>query len=310
MKVNGEKVMSRIFGQEAIRRYMLWAGADPVLADKALAGEDNTAEEVLPMNGDVRHSIKSFSEALDRISEILPDGGADFATGHGMMLTNHDDDYAGDLAQSGGAEPIFVGLTGERAVGKSFLTAELEKIGFVRVHPFNPGKALLRGYYVSRGATEEEAFSMTDGELKDKPAPRNVLPKKPGTDENYHSRYMMEQLGWFMANRIGLDSTIGCELRHWAGSGKDRILIDSVAYEADFIREMPNSVILGISVPEDKRKNAHIVADRTNEGVRQIEVDAVIVNEMNGADSLMKSFHEALRTAGLSLDKEEVTYEL
>lgn len=299
------------FAAEPIRRYFLWAGADPVEAEALATGVETGSRPWMPVNAATgeRHTAETFIKAMDDFRNALPDNGSAFDWSTAGLDPYKTTDTITDIAlPAAGAEKVdsvFIGLTGGRAVGKSYLTSCLEEIGFHRVHPFNPGKALLRGYYVSRGATEDEAFSMTDGALKDQPAPRDVLPVDPDTGKNYTSRFLMERLGSFMAKRIGLDCTIGAELRHWSSVGKERILIDSVVYEADHIRQMPNSAILGIEVPADKKKDSGILADITDSHVSQIKVDAYVLNEMNGAESLMSNFHAAVRGLGIQLDEPE-----
>lgn len=303
--------MRPIFAAEPIRRYFLWAGATPDEAlDFAISPYPETADW-MPTNkatGKPYTNIEFITD-MGKFAEMLPNNGYDFhwqSRGTDPYLTT---DVNTDAVTLGGdstsVDPVFIGLTGERGVGKSFLTTELEKIGFMRVHPFNPGKALLRGYYVTRGATEDEALAMTDGVLKDVPAPRDVLPVNPETGENYTSRFVMEKLGWFMANVIGLSSTIGTEMRHWAAAGKEKILIDSVVYETDEIREMPNSAILGIKVPAEKRKNTGIIAETTDAAVAKIVPNGWVVNDMNGAGPLMDNFYATCTSCGITIPQDD-----
>lgn len=70
-----------------------------------------------------------------------------------------------------------IALFGRRQVGKSHIADHLvAQHGFVRLHPFNPGKAGLRAVYRAVGATEDQARRMTDTDLKD--VPSGVLPKR------------------------------------------------------------------------------------------------------------------------------------
>lgn len=70
-----------------------------------------------------------------------------------------------------------IALFGRRQVGKSHIADHLvEHHDFIRLHPFNPGKAGLRAVYTAVGATEEQAARMTDTDLKD--VPMGYLPKK------------------------------------------------------------------------------------------------------------------------------------
>lgn len=304
--------MTPFFAAEPLRRYFLWAGATPDEAREMATGQDRETKPWMPENPKTgaAYTPAELSAAFAGFRAVLPDQGRAFdrPDADPYALTNTLTDMVSSASAAGaGADTVFVGLTGKRAVGKSFLTAELEKIGFLRVHPFNPGKALLRGFYASRGATEEEAFAMTDGALKDQPAPRDVLPVDPETGKNYTSRFLMELLGKYMATEMGLSTTIGTEMRHWAAMGEERILIDSVVYEADEIRKMPNSAILGIEVPEHLRQNTDIKAETTDAFVSRIVPDGIIINEMNGAEPLMRNFLEAAARCGIVLESRDET---
>lgn len=305
--------MKAFFAAEPIRRYLLWAGATPDQAFFACTDPETSTFDFMPINKATGkpYTVDAFVEDMAAFADMLPEGGKGFhfedKNIDPYFTTDTVDDQVGIASKVSDGEPLFVGLTGERGVGKSYLTAELENIGFKRVHPFNPGKALLRGYYVSRGATEEEAFSMTDGDLKDKPAPRDVLPVDPKTGKNYTSRSVMEPLGWFMANTIGLSSTIGVEMAHWASAGEDKILIDSVVYEADEIRKNPNAIIMDIQVPAHLKKDTGIISEHTSARVSTIKTDATIINEMNGIAPLMDSFYAGLESNGIHIRPEPET---
>lgn len=70
-----------------------------------------------------------------------------------------------------------IALFGRRQVGKSHIADHLvNHHDFVRLHPFNPGKAGLRAVYEAAGATPEQARRMTDTDLKDVPV--GFLPKR------------------------------------------------------------------------------------------------------------------------------------
>lgn len=69
-----------------------------------------------------------------------------------------------------------IALFGRRQVGKSHIANHLvDTHGYVRLHPFNPGKAGLREVYKAGGANDLEALRMTDTDLKDLPS--RFLPK-------------------------------------------------------------------------------------------------------------------------------------
>lgn len=302
-----------VFPSEALRRYFLWSGADVFVALHTSVGiEDEPDYDVsgfMPRNEatGAPHDAESFFEIMKGFSAVLAADGfrpADFLAPDPYFFTNE----MGDVVRKGRqaeipGDPVTVGLTGERQAGKSFLSKQLEEIGFLRVHPFNPGKALLRGYYVSRGADERTAWEMTDGSLKDVPAPDGILPVDHRTGKAVTSRYVMEELGKFMAKTVGLDSTLGRELAHWSGSDVKRLLVDSVVYEADFLRAQEGAVILDLQVPADKRpEGPEILAHNSNEHVARIVADARLVNTMEGAERLMDDFHAALASCGVHLE--------
>lgn len=287
------------FSAPAFERYFMWCGIPRDEASTLVLGltgafSDEHPKLPLVKGTGSRHTPSSFirlmqngfgemlaREGIDVSAFDCPDPYAEFPIPDEPRLSE----------RIGEGDPIVLGLTGGRECGKSFLTNLLGSHDFVRVHPFNPGKALLRGYYVSRGASEAEALAMTDGSKheKDAPAPGGVLPVDPKTGKNYTSRLVMERLGWFMANVVGLDSTIGRELAHWNDLGAERILVDSVVYEADHIREFRRSAIIRLDVPEESRgARSGIVADKTDEAVSGIVPDGVLINRMSGPGPLLE----------------------
>ncbi len=128
-------------------------------------------------------------------------------------------------------QPLIIGLAGLRQVGKSRVANHLvASHGFQKVHPFSGGKAACRAYYAHLGASEETAWRMTDGDLKDTPSP--YLPNREP------SRTFMERFGKFMGVEMGPDWTIGTELRIATGRpGGNRLVVESVVYEDHVIRE-------------------------------------------------------------------------
>lgn len=76
-----------------------------------------------------------------------------------------------------------IALFGRRQVGKSHIADHLvNNNSFVRLHPFNPGKAGCRRVYEAMGATPEQARRMTDTDLKD--VPSGYLPKRDLSTRN------------------------------------------------------------------------------------------------------------------------------
>jgi hypothetical protein len=172
---------------------------------------------------------------------------------------------------------IFVGLSGDRQVGKSRVADYLvESFGFVRAHPFFGGKIATRAYFQHLGATEEESHRMTDGDLKDIPSPylpNNALP-----------RYFMEEFGYFMGSGLGPEWTIGVEMdkidQASARAGRDsRVIMESIVYEIDYLRGRTDALI--VKVERDQARNT-IDAPRTSAAGKLIVPDVTLHN--NGDD--------------------------
>ena len=111
-----------------------------------------------------------------------------------------------------GGQPvtIILGLAGLRRAGKSTAADHLVAAhGFVRLHPFDGGKAAARGYYMHIGIDEDTAWRMTDGDLKDTPC--ELLPG------NATSRDFLEPFGKFMGVSMGRDRM---EVRSYSEDGE------------------------------------------------------------------------------------------
>jgi len=134
---------------------------------------------------------------------------------------------------------LIIGLSGRRGVGKSRVANHLvERHGFLRIHPFQGGKAACVGYFVHVGATPDEAARMVNGDLKDLACP--LLP------DNQTPRFFMEKLGQFMGVQMGPEWTIGQEVRlAFEQNPNVRLIAESIVYEVDVIRKM-NGVIVEI----------------------------------------------------------------
>lgn len=143
-------------------------------------------------------------------------------------------------------KPFILGLAGFRQVGKTTLANHLvDEFGFIDIHPFNGGKVATRAYFMHIGASEEEAWRMTDGDLKDAPSPYlpNVTAEqagpKVGVEGDHHKpRFFMEHFGKMMGTTLGPDWTIGKEIELALTYGDhDRLIVSSLVYEDAFIRE-------------------------------------------------------------------------
>lgn len=304
-----------IFPAEAMARYFQWCGGSREEAVAFACGNGAGVYDIekerpdwMPMNeaSGLRYTSAELHKDLAEFTQMLPGGfeawgwaGSDpYAT-----FGSDDDGFSAQAVVADASDTLVLGLTGGRGAGKSYLCAILDDMEFTRVHPFNPGKAMLRGYYVSRGATEEQAMAMTDGDLKDAPAPDGVLPIDTETGKPYTSRFLMEKLGWFMANKLGLDSTIGRELAHWSHVGAKRILVDSVVYEDRLIRTYPNAVIMRLELAEGLG-NSGIRAETSDARVAQIVPDAILVNHKTGRERLEADFIGLMSERGFDLCKE------
>lgn len=310
-----ERRNDNIFPTEAMARYFEWCGASRHEAIAYASGNDALSYDIekdrpewMPMNEacGVRYTSWELHEHLAEFTRELPGGFDAWGWGTSDPYAVFGSDGDGFASQAGPAEAsdtLVLGLTGGRGAGKSYLCEILEEMEFTRVHPFNPGKATLRGYYVSRGATEEQAMAMTDGALKDLPAPDGVLPVDIETGRPHTSRFVMERLGQFMARRLGLDSTIGRELAHWSHLGAERVLVDSVVYEDAYIRTYPNAVIMRLDLAEGLG-NSGIQAETSDRHVAQIVPDVILVNYKDGRENLEADFLTLMAERGFDLGRE------
>lgn len=302
------------FGKEALLRYHLWCGADREDALKAVSGrwtdrdrmpEGEMLEKPAPLMprhevadqnygpGDLEGMLEGFFSKYELGEEWW--GSDDLASTRDILIGKE----ATPSEANAGNDSIILGLTGERGAGKTEVGNYLVRDrGFVRTHPFNPGKALLRGYYVSRGASEEEALRMTDGDLKDVPSP--VLPVNAETGEHHSSRWLMERLGNYIPKYMGIEWTIGSELRHHlSGKQAPRLLIESLVYEEPLIREYPSGRIGKIVVDEVARKPINVAGEITDSYVEKVTADFVVVSRMDGLENLFEDFDRAALAAGV-----------
>lgn len=310
-----ERRNDNIFPTEAMARYFEWCGASRHEAVAYASGNDAGSYDIekdrpdwMPINEacGLRYTSWELHEHLAEFTKVLPGGFEAWGwtgTDPYAVFGPEGDGFASRAGASDASETLVLGLTGGRGAGKSYLCEILEDMDFTRVHPFNPGKAMLRGYYVSRGATEEQAMAMTDGDLKDLPAPDGVLPIDMETGKPHTSRFLMEHLGLFMANRLGLDSTIGRELAHWSHLGAERILVDSVVYEDKYVRTYPNAVIMRLELPA-WLSNSGIHAETSDRHVAQIVPDVILVNYKDGRENLEANFLTLMTERGFDLRTE------
>lgn len=169
---------------------------------------------------------------------------------------------------------MMIAFKGGRGVGKSTLASHLvESHGFARAHPFDGGKAASKAYFMHLGADSETAELMITGPLKDIPSP--VLPVSP-TGENFAPRYFLEKFGAFMGTTMGPSWTIRQEIEKLQAEGADRIIFESIAFEADTLRDM-GGIIIEI-VPLNERGKVGVVGIETDAVVSRIKADFIFQN--------------------------------
>jgi len=139
------------------------------------------------------------------------------------------------LAANDNARPTMIGLTGLRNVGKSTVADLLvNEFGFVKVHAFASGKEAAKEYFIAIGFDAEDAWEMVYGDLKDVPCaalPGEVAP-----------RYFLERFGHFMGHTLGVEWTLGQEVRIARQQGRP-LVVESLVYEADWFRRQGGLVV-------------------------------------------------------------------
>lgn len=188
---------------------------------------------------------------------------------------------------------VIIGLSGRRRGGKSTLADHLVyRHGFVRLHPFEGGKAACGAYLRHIGVPEDEALRMTHGDLKDTPSA--WLP------DNQTPRYLMERLGKFMGVDMGPEWTLGQELARSGRLAPDRdIVVESVVYEADVLRSF-GGVIIRVDRPGQK-----IVGVETDAFTDRCTPDHVFRNDLDDIPETLARFDDMLSRIGLIRNPED-----
>lgn len=138
-------------------------------------------------------------------------------------------------------EPVMIGLTGKRNVGKTTFADVLEEeFGFNRIHAFEAGKHAAETYFrqilrhLPNG--DDLARRMVWGDLKDKPSP--YLP------DNNPPRYYMERSGHFHGVDLGVEWTLAMEVRAARAMHPHApIVVESVVYESPWFRSQGGKVV-------------------------------------------------------------------
>lgn len=186
---------------------------------------------------------------------------------------------------------IMIGLTGGRHVGKSSLASHVvERHGFARMHPFDGGKVASEAWFRHLGADAGTAHDMVHGKLKDRPSP--LLPVGPD-GQHAMPRLFYEKFGAFLGRTLGPDWTLGTEIRRLAVLGHDRIISESIVFEAEAFRAMGGKII------RIDRPGAGVIGIETDPVVRTIAPDFVFENSCSDVTRAREAFEEFLFEAGL-----------
>lgn len=162
---------------------------------------------------------------------------------------------------------LIIGLTGARDVGKTTVADMLVGFGFIKRHTFNSGKAMCKTYYMYRGAPEDVAERMINGDLKDIPSPY-----LPG---NATSRLFMEKVGKFMPSVMGVEWTMGSELL-LTEQEKSHCVFESVVYEADYFTQR-GGIIIRVVRPDHKK----VEGVETDAAQAQVKEHYRLINDGN-----------------------------
>ena len=174
---------------------------------------------------------------------------------------------------------MIIALTGDRLVGKSEVARHLvNNQGFVRVHPFDGGKAMCKAYYKHIGFDEETSERMINGDLKD--TNMEALPF------GQSSRYLMEEIGKFIPT-LGLEWTLGAEIERVRRIyGEIDMVIESLVYEEAVVRAYPNNIIVKIE------RNSSMIGAHSSRAVQTVIPDITVEN--NGSLDTLFAFFDGI----------------
>lgn len=295
------------FGPEAYLRYMLYAGATREEAVRSITAglQEENANLPLLLCRKERASVRELSRWMNEFfaEKLGPEWRG------GQSLTESRDEVIIEAAGSRRRQreivpedAIIIGLMGERRKGKSRIASHLvTKNDFTLMHPFNPGKAFLRGYYVSRGATESEAFRMTNSDLKDHPSP--YLPKDPETGKHVTSRWLMEEVGKWMGIDVGPEWTIGTEIdyhmRLMQQEESSRFVMESIVYEAPVVRSRKGVTLVEVWA-EKPTPGFEVMAEQmTDRFIKTVAPDFRFCNRMDGLENLARDWDDFMLEKGI-----------
>lgn len=180
-------------------------------------------------------------------------------------------------------QPLILGLTGKRKVGKSTICNYLiARHGFTYLHAFAGGKAAARAFFMHHGVDAETAHRMTDGDLKDVPSPRLPGGATP--------RFFLEKFGAFMVKTLGPEWTFGLELDLTQNrAGATRILADSIVLEEGLLREAGGLLVM---ITRAQASAAGIQAPETNAMIEKLTPDLVFANDFDSVTDLFPALDQ------------------
>ncbi|SKA30872.1 hypothetical protein [Consotaella salsifontis] len=141
------------------------------------------------------------------------------------------------VAANDNREPMIIGLTGLRNVGKTSVADVLvDRHGFARTHAFEGGKEAAVAYFEHITGDVSEARKMVYGILKDRPSPH-----LPG---GVAPRHFLERFGHFMGADMGVEWTLAMEIAVARRIAHGRpIVVESVVYEAPWLKAQGGIIV-------------------------------------------------------------------
>lgn len=135
------------------------------------------------------------------------------------------------------AEPILLGITGLRNVGKTTTANHLvDEYDFTKTHPFEGGKVAAQAFFEHVTGSAYLANEMVNGRLKDKPS--EFLP------DNATPRSYLEKTGQFAGVELGVKWTLGLEVERAKRLNPGLpIVVESVVYEIKWFREQGGKIL-------------------------------------------------------------------
>lgn len=220
--------------------------------------------------------ILALFEIKGSVNFHTPDGTFDLCASQGIQLPKTE---AGPTPtpdkEHSGPPKFLIGLVGLRRSGKDTAAAALESkdCGYTNFKFAGALKCMLHAYLIYRGATEDLAAQMIDGDLKETTTTLFA---------GWTPRYAMQTLGteWarnLLSNSFWVDTLIG------AIQGHERVVVSDVRFpnEADAIRKAGGKII------KIRRPGASVDGHASEALIESINADAIIMND-EGIEQLRK----------------------